>query len=167
MRACLFFETRVDPLHSAETEQRLYDGLPEWLAALHRDGVATAEIEHAGESVAVELTIERVRSASLRLFREIARLISELRTPNVPAVVQLNDRLATLPGLRTELERIEGIVPVTLDQGFPATSALSRIQNPTAASDEVRLLRRSAIRRGGELPAISRNSPPRQTSGLL
>ena len=29
--------TRFDPLHEAASEQRLWDGLPGWLAALDRD----------------------------------------------------------------------------------------------------------------------------------
>jgi hypothetical protein len=147
-------DTRFDPLHKAETEQSLYVGLPAWLDALHREGGVTAEIEHAGKPVAVELTAERVRSASLRLFREIARLVAQLRAPNMPAVVQLPHRLAALPGLRSELERIDGISLSELAPGFPATSALERVQTLDAPSDEVRLLRRLPFVAEAELPPI-------------
>ena len=146
-------DTRFDPLHKAETEQSLYVGLPGWLDALHREGSVTAEIEHAGAPVAVELTAERVRSASLRLFREIARLVAEMRAPGIPAVIQLPHRLAALPGLRSELERIDGISLSELTPGFPATSALERIQKLDTGSDEVRLLRRLPFVAEAELPA--------------
>jgi hypothetical protein len=146
-------ETRFDPLHKAATEQHLYVGLPGWLNALHREGSVVAEIDNAGDPIAVELTVERIRSASLRLFREIARLIAELRSPNKPAVVQLPHRLATLPGMRSELERIEGITLSELAPGFPATSALERMQSLGSDSSEVRLLRRLPFVAEADVPA--------------
>jgi hypothetical protein len=158
-------ETRFDPLHKAETEQALYDGLPVWLEALYREGVVTAEIRHAGEPVAVELTIERVRSASLRLFREIANLIASLRTPGMPAVVQINHRLARLPGLRAELQRIEGIELSELAPGFPAVSALQRMRGDDGADDEVRLVRRLPFTgRSDTLEVAPRSAPERTES---
>ena len=157
-RTTIYFDPalhRALRLKAAETEQSLYVGLPGWLDTLHRQGSVTAEIEHAGEPVAVELTAERVRSASLRLFREIARLVGVLRAPNMPAVVQLHHRLATLPGLHAELERIEGIALSQLAPGFPATSALERIEKSSAESSEVQLLRRLPFVAEAELPAIA------------
>lgn len=159
-------ETRLDPLHQAESEQHIYDGLPDWLQALHRDGVAAAEIRHAGEPVAVELTTERVRSASLRLFREIARLIAELRAPNRPAVVQLNHRLAALPGLRAELERIDGLTLTELAPGFPAISALRRI-GQTETSADVRFLRRLPFTGIGDSPQPAAEAEPVQEAARI
>lgn len=135
-------ETRFDPLHDAGTEQALYDGLPRWLDALHSDGAVHAEIEYAGEKIAVELTTERLRSASLRLFREIAQLIGSVRTPGTATVVQLNNRLARLPGLCVELERIDGVELTVLAHGAPAQLALQRIPRGASDGQDVRLLRR-------------------------
>lgn len=148
-------ETRVDPLHQAATEQQVYDGLPGWLQSLHRSGTANAEIRHSDDVVSVELTTEKVRSASLRLFREIARLIAELRTPGATAVVQLTHRLAALPGLLTELARIEGVTLSALDANFPATSALQRTEAAGAGAEEVRFVRRLPFAGDGEVPAAA------------
>jgi hypothetical protein len=161
-------ETRFDPLHGAETEQALYDGLPDWLEGLHRDGAVKAQVQHAGDTVAVELSVERIRSASLRLFREIARMIRELRTPGVPAVIELNARLAKLPGLSAELKRMEGIVLNELEPGFPARSALARTPELEVADDHVRLLRRLPFVGDGQLPAVASVSanPPQAVADL-
>ena len=139
---CFVLDTRFDPLHDAGTEQALYDGMPGWLEALHESGRAQAQLEHAGEMLLVELSVERVRSACLALIREIVRLIGVLSSPGKITVVQLNSRLARLPGLCNELARIQGVEIVALEHGWPAVSALQRVPARAPGGEDVRLLRR-------------------------
>ncbi len=158
-------ETRFDPLHKAATEQALFDGLPHWLEALHKDGRAHAEIVADGNPVAVELTIERVRSASLRLAREVVRLIDRLRASQTIAVLQINDRLARLPGFSTELARMPGVEIRALVRGAPAFSALRRVPPDESDHPEVRLLRRLPFEgvaevNGGEAASAQRHDLP-------
>ncbi|HMB72903.1 MAG TPA: FHA domain-containing protein, partial [Gammaproteobacteria bacterium] len=160
-------ETRFDPLHDAGTEQALYDGLPGWLDALHHHGIVNAQLEHAGKEIAVELTTERVRSASLRLFREIAQLIGSLRTPGVPAVVQLHSRLARLPGLLVELARLDGVELTALEHGAPARFALQRVAPPQANVEEVRLLRRLPFLRDAQPTRAEREPAPRAAARAI
>lgn len=159
-------QTRFDPLHDAKTEQAIYDGLPAWLEALHDEESVTARLQHGGDELAVELTLEQLRSASLKLFREIARLIGELRTPGVAAVIQLNERLAKLPGLRNELDQIDNVVVVELEAGFAARSALQRL-NPQAAAEQVQLLRRLPFSHTRELPATLSKTASREASAQM
>src|SRR5512139_1936685 len=48
-------KTRFDPLHEAASEQRLWDGLPGWLAALENSDAVTIEVPGAGGVLGVEL----------------------------------------------------------------------------------------------------------------
>lgn len=146
-------ETRFDPLHKAATEQALFDGLPGWIEALRRDGSVQAEIDADGDPIAVELTTERVRGASLRLAREIVRLIDRLRSPNTVAVLQINDRLARLPGFSSELGRMQGVEIRALERGAPALSALQRVSPDESDHPEVRLLRRLPFAGAAEVAA--------------
>ena len=54
-------KTRFDPLHQAATEQRLCDGLPDWLDAARADGGAAIEVEAGATTHAVEFSNERFR----------------------------------------------------------------------------------------------------------
>ena len=47
-------KTRFDPLHEAASEQRLWDGLPGWVAILEQGDALTVELPAAGSALAIE-----------------------------------------------------------------------------------------------------------------
>ncbi len=100
--------TRFDPFTHAETEQALYDRLPEWLEALQREERVELSLKHRNE----EFRITPERDAMLGVARRASiepsiQLIAQHREPGKRLVVQLSDRVAALPGFVGELSRLD------------------------------------------------------------
>ncbi|HSG90729.1 MAG TPA: hypothetical protein VLA56_16050 [Pseudomonadales bacterium] len=101
-------ETRFDPLHDAATEQRLFDRIDAWVAALKEQDELQVELEAGGNVYRVELDrarmidsvaprYEALREALLRgLGSRAGRVLlgPELgRLPGLAALLQRDDRL--------------------------------------------------------------------------
>ncbi len=134
--------TRFDPLHRASTEQQLYDNLPAWLAALHQGNAVNAEISNEMEVLTALIEPQQVRGACVRFYRQIIGLITSNRPASGPVVVQLSSRLASLPGLITELGRLEDAEIVALSAGHAPFAALARVNGMARSAEGVRLLKR-------------------------
>ena len=114
-------QTRFDPLHSAESEQKLYDALPGWLDALYDEDVATLQMESAGKGRVIELPRQQIVDAALPYYKPITSLAAMSMPPDEPAMLLIANRLAALPGLVEKLARdvSENIIVL------PATAAAS------------------------------------------
>lgn len=130
--ADLFVQTtRFDPLHRAESEQAVYDRLPQWLAALNAQ--ASMGIEMAGRdggAHVIRLTrtgvVECARELYVRLGADIGELCGER-----PFTLQLGDGAARLPGLAAALLSVADGPAVTLPSGAGALGALHRASQIT------------------------------------
>lgn len=131
--------TRFDPLHQAETEQRLYDALPNWIEQLQRDDKLLVELDGH------ELSLERSQfvSALDDQFRALVQLITSLRSPAVTATLQVSHRLAQMPGLCASLGRLEDSEVVVLPPSH-AASAVHAAAEHLGGGDKagLRLIRR-------------------------
>ena len=96
-------ETRFDPLHLAETEQVLYQRLPQWLHVLCHQESTVVSIEAGGKTHSIELTREKVVRSVIPLYERIGRLSKSLKTADEPTTLLLSHRLAELPGLEQHL----------------------------------------------------------------
>jgi hypothetical protein len=131
--------TRFDPLHHAETEQRLYDALPGWVAQLRPD--EKLEVDLDGHSLHLESN--HFVNALDDQFRALAQLIGSLRTPGVTGVLQLSDRLAQIPGLRDYLGKLDDCVIITLPASHTAVAVGAAMEHlSTQAQGGLRLIRR-------------------------
>ncbi len=114
-------QTRFDPLHSAESEQKLYDALPGWLDALYDEDVATLHMESHGKGWVIELPREQIVDAALSYYEAITSLAARAMPKDEPAMLLIANRLAALPGLVEKLAHdvSENIIVL------PATAAAS------------------------------------------
>jgi hypothetical protein len=97
-------ETRFDPLHSGASEQALHDGLPGWLAALHREETCPASLEAGRRRHAIELSRSALASDLDPLYRTLLRQVAAVAT-QATGLLLVSARAARLPGL---LERLRG-----------------------------------------------------------
>ncbi len=154
--------TRFDPFHDAASEQRLYDRLTSWIAALHTEEQLELSLPYGGEEVFVGVKREQLLGAASGFYKALVQLIAASRAAGRPLVVQLSDRLAQLPGLERELARLDAASIVRLPEGYAARASLSAIGRAGAAGD-VKWLRRAAWRE----PAVplEQTPPPASPAG--
>ncbi|MDX1388588.1 MAG: FHA domain-containing protein [Acidobacteriota bacterium] len=145
-------KTRFDPLHSAPTEQALFNGLPVWLGRLRDDDVTVAVLEAGDTEYTVELARTDIVAAVDDEFARIERLVGLAKIPEEPLTLLLSHRAAALPGLRSRLARIEGAEVVALQPEAATTGALRHARSIRSSGDELPFVVR--------LPA-GRPSPPR------
>lgn len=118
-------KTRFDPLHEAATEQRLCDGLPQWLEALRTAQSVTIELEAAGSAQSVELGAADFEAAAGRIYDAYVRALQRARPAAGPLHLRLSHRLAGLPGLEARLAEIRDIEVVRVPRGAAALGALA------------------------------------------
>jgi hypothetical protein len=159
--------TRFDPLHRAESEQVLYDRLPGWLEQLREQPRIEAALPHHGEELKVAIERDALLGVAAGFYRSVVQLIAYHRQPGASVVIQLADRLATLPGLVAELARLDDSHVERLAPGHAAAAVLLRPDLVEAAGGQVKLLKRLAWRAPAaavpvksDAPAV-RDAPPR------
>jgi hypothetical protein len=153
--------TRFDPFQHAEAEQQLYDRLPEWLAALHAEQQLELLLAHRGEEFRVTADRDALLQAVAGFYRAITQLIAQHRDAGNGLVVQLSDRLAALPGLVSELSRLDDAHIERLAPGHAARGALAARGAARSADGQVRLVKRLQWRE----PALDVPSrAPRETT---
>jgi hypothetical protein len=148
--------TRFDPLHDAATEQQLFDSLETLAREAARTGAATAALTRGNEErFEVALTRDQFALAAQPIYREIVRLLHELRPAGVPVALIMPLSVAQLPGLTDELEQFVGCELVTLPEGFAASATSLLDVPPPPAAGSVRLLRHLPVSPLPELAAAA------------
>jgi hypothetical protein len=142
--------TRFDPLHEAATEQRLYDRLPEWLAALAQQPELAVEIDAGGLTHGITLQRAQLVAAVDRLSTELLRLVQGSRPAGTLLHVCVTPRVAAVPGL---LERLASLRDATLVALEPCAAAIGALQSAAAiarAPDAISLVHRLPLQAGAE-----------------
>src|SRR5437763_4612263 len=135
-------QMRFDALHDASTEQQLFEALPQLSREAMAGGVAVAALTAGGERIEVPLTRDQLIQAAQPLWREVARLLHELRPAGSAPTLLVPRLVGALAGFREMVTPFNGCELVSLPGGLaaPATSLLDL--PPRDAADPVRLLRR-------------------------
>lgn len=151
--------TRFDPFHSAASEQLVYDRLPTWLGELERcpDSVAL-KLPHGDDYLTVEVDRAQLIGVMAGFYKAIVQLIAQCREPGAQLVVLLSDRLARMPGIVGELERLDDALVVTLPAGQAALGAVSQAEALIGEAGNVRLLKRVPWREPPAEPAPARHA---------
>jgi len=124
--AALFVrDTRFDALHHGESEQILYNGLPQWLAALESAGNVTLELQAAGKTHAVTLKREHLIEAAQPHYATLRELIAATTRPGEPLTLEITHRVAALPGAAASLAQLPSCEIVVLDSRAGARGALA------------------------------------------
>ncbi len=133
--------TRLNPFAHAATEQALYDRLPEWLGALEREERIELTLEHGGEVFRVPAERDAVLGVAQGFYRAVVQLVAQHREASSRLVVQVSDRLASLPGFLGELKRLDDSRIERLESGHAPRSVL-RAPSVVAVRGDVKLLKR-------------------------
>lgn len=143
--------TRFDPLNVADTEQQLFDALPDLTREVARTGSATAAVTAAGSRFEVSLSRDQFVESAQPVYREVLHLLHSLRPAGNSVALVLPQAMVELPGLREALEQFTDCELVTVPDGF-AAAATSLAQLSGRAEDEpVRLLRRIPLQKEATL----------------
>jgi hypothetical protein len=118
-------KTRFDPLHEAANEQRLWDGLPGWLATLEGASTVTLEMQAGGVAHAVELAREEFAAAASRIYDGLAHALQRARPAGGPLHLRLSHRLVGLPGFGERLAELRDCEVTPLPRGAAALGALA------------------------------------------
>ncbi len=129
-------QTRFDPLHSAATEQRLYDLLPEVLDSLRDQESGIVAIESADQRYAAEIFREDLVRLATPHYRRILELALAIAFGIEPQV-RISSRLAALPGFTELLAEEVSTDVVPLPPGVAIQNVLHyRNRLPYAAGND-------------------------------
>ena len=135
-------QTRFDPFHRAETEQLVYDFLPDWLTKLQKEGHAELCLPYNGEEHRVEIKRDQLLSVADGFCKALVQLSLQFRKPGVDLVVQLSHRLRQLPGVTSEFQSLDSTHAISMDTGAAALGVLKGLEGISQADDQVKLLKR-------------------------
>ena len=100
--------TRYDPLHQADSEQALYNQIPEWITGVSGQ-LNQFDLVAAGGTQSVQVTRDQLLTACSAMYPQIVQAVRS-RTPAAePVSVLLTHRLRGLPGLREALALVENV----------------------------------------------------------
>jgi hypothetical protein len=133
--------TRFDPFRQAESEQQLYDQLPDWLRTLHEHGEAELTLPFAGDEYVAQVRREQLLGVASGFYRAVVQLIAQSREAGQSLTVQLSHRLASSPGIVTELARLDDAQVVSLPHGHAARAVLMNLGAIDTGKDQVKLLK--------------------------
>ena len=117
--------TRFDPLHEAASEQRLWDGLPGWLATLEHDADLTIELPAAGATLEIELTRADFTAAAQGIYDAVAHVLQRARPADGPLHLRVSHRWMGLPGFAGRLAELRNCEVLALPRGAAALGALA------------------------------------------
>jgi hypothetical protein len=153
--AAMVKRTRFDPLHDASTEQHLFDALPEIARSAATTGSAVASVTVGNDRFETPLTRDQLAQAGQPIYREVIKLMHDLRPAGTPIALLVPRVAQELPGLREALDQFIGCELVTHADGF-AAAAISLYELPAATGDDtIRLSRRLHAQRLPDLEPLA------------
>lgn len=136
-------QTRFDPFHRADSEQLVYDRLPEWITTLQDEDHIGLMLPYGGEEHHVEVRRDQLLGVADGFYRALVQLISQCRIAGASLVVELSHRLLRLPGIVHELMRLDDANVIPMAPGAAALGALGSLENMgSSRSGQIKLLRR-------------------------
>lgn len=138
-------KTRFDPLHEAAGEQRLWDGLPGWLAASQGEDAVTIEVPAGGTMLAVEVARAEFAAAAEALYEALAQALQRARPAGGPLHVRMSHRWSGLPGLADRLGALRDCELRPLPRGAAALGALAFEQVLRRGQAELTLVQRLPV----------------------
>jgi hypothetical protein len=118
--------SRFDPMHDAQSEQRVYDKLPDWLALLARTPETELQFDHKGNEFRARVSLTELEE---RLRYRCQPLIQKLRArldTDRPAALQINAAAASFPGVIEALADLPGCDVFILETGAAARGLVFR-----------------------------------------
>lgn len=121
--------TRYDPLHTAASEQELYDQLPEVLDNLAQNATTTVEArtDHTVHRISLprETLVRRAENFYEQVYALIRNLRAKDKSETTGPTLLLSHRMGQLPGFKDGLRHRLGADILVLTPGASATNVLS------------------------------------------
>jgi hypothetical protein len=134
-------QSRFDPLHTAETEQKVQDQLTDWLTTATARSSIAVQIEYRGVTHEAEVETLQLLTAAAPVYQRIASKLRALyRADEIPAL-QLTDRAGRMPGLADMLVARVGGEVFMLEPGATARGLVGRCRDMQRAEGGVSLIR--------------------------
>jgi len=148
--------TRFDPMHRAETEQRLHDCLPACLADLEEQGASMVELSDREKHYSVTVRRDQLVAAAASAY---PRMVRQLQAGAGGArALLLSGRFRRFPGLQDALSVLPGLELETLAPGAAARGCFANAQELLREGDAVHFL--TALRRvEGDTPERNAETP--------
>ncbi|MEM7082295.1 MAG: FHA domain-containing protein [Pseudomonadota bacterium] len=118
-------QTRFDPLHSAQSEQYLYNQIPAAIDAWHAGDENTTMVSEGNEHIAEINTADMVASVA-GLYQPMVNAIHAQTDSASVTTVLLSHRVARLPGFEALVADNERVRVVTLDEYAVTRSVLQQ-----------------------------------------
>jgi hypothetical protein len=150
-------QCRFDPLHSAQSEQAMFERLPRWLAEVDRGQTLSLALPVGETRQTIEVEAPDVINVVSEAYQRIAETARALLAAGEVPALQLTDNIARLPGLAATLQARVGGEYHVLAPGAAALG-LSERQRSLGGSEATRLLRSLAPDLGEVLPGTERAS---------
>jgi hypothetical protein len=138
-------QTRFDPLHGGDSEQQLFEALPELLAQATAHGSAPAVVGSFGQELSVMISHDQLAASAQPLRRELLRLLHSLKPAGRPVSLVVPALLFDVPGLAQDLDALSGCELISVPEGFAAAAASVLELPPRAPGQGARLLRRLPV----------------------
>ncbi len=120
--------TRYDPLHTADSEQALYDRLPETLRELTQNATTTVKTraDHTAHSISLsqDTLVGKAGAYYDQVCDLIRSLIEKSGQERAAATLLLSHRLEQLPGIETYLRNHLNVYTLVLAPGAAAKNVL-------------------------------------------
>ena len=152
--------TRFDPFDQAIYEQELFRCLPQVLADLKENPSTTFSMKAGSQMHSVILTYDLLARKSKLVFREVSRIIEEMKrrygTAEMASVIEVSHRFSPLPGYSEELQKLSNQKIVELEKGSGARGLLElKDRFSMQKAEGVSFLTSKPWQRGQELPPAS------------
>lgn len=152
-------QTRFDPLHSAATEQALYDRLPSWLAQFGHGAAVTLELPAGLRSHRASLPADALNGALVAIVQRLASGLAAAVTDPARTTVLLSARAAAVPGLVEAIHGACGLHPQRLDALATSRGALRHAARIRADGEALPFVTRLPAPGVGDVVAAAEEPP--------
>ncbi len=121
-------ETRLDPLHSAETEQQLYDRLPTWLQLAQQQNSIECSLEYQNISYKTTIDAGELRAICTSNIDVILKKLVGLEQVESSTIVCISNSIDVQFGFSQQAAS-RGLMTRTLDHGYHAQQSLQFTDN--------------------------------------
>ena len=101
-------QSRFNPQHNAETEQLLYQQLPQWLLSIRESNSIVLELEYKGSRHQAKLTRTDLTQKAQNIYNKILQQIETLNNTS-PSTVLITQGLSQLPGFSEQINNCNSL----------------------------------------------------------
>jgi hypothetical protein len=116
--------TRFDPLHQAQTEQLMADGVRQWLSALGNEDQVLVTLASEQQDLQIEWSRAQWLAVAEPVYAAIVQLVQAARPAGLPIELRIGEHAQLLPGLVQRLQSLNSCAVTLLPTGAAARGAL-------------------------------------------